>query len=366
MVLFLLLAATSILYAYNNHTAYRLTLVYLPFIVVAIGLAWIIAAPKGGKRLIAVWVLTLAYVGIYAIFHGGMGPGGYMGDENDVALAAAMGLPFALFGLGSRHLMIKIGSSVLTFIFVSASVASLSRGGMIAMAAVGLYYFVSTEHKFRKGFLLVAVLLGTLSFAPDKYISELQSIGGEMKSDSEYSTGQIRLFLWAAGVNAFKDNPILGVGAGNYPWVVGKYQPTEGNWPASYFRRDRTKQAAHSFYIQLLAEHGLTGILVVGFLIMRFFSNLGRIAKESMQAEPNTAEDWGYLSPRLLALALIGSMIGFLSAGIFLSVLNYPHLFYLIGMGAGLEVATLKDSQGERADGGELTERREVGKGHLT
>lgn len=362
MVVFLLLAASSMFYAYNNYQAYRITLIYIPFVGVAIAFAWMMATPKGRNRVVAVWLLTLAYVGIYAIFHSGGGPGGYVSDENDMALTVAMGLPFALFGLESQRPMIKIGSWVLTFIFVAASVASFSRGGMIAMASGVLFYLLYTQHKFRKSLLVATLILMILSLAPDRYLSELKSIRGELTANSEFSTGTIRRFMWATGVNAFMDNPILGVGAGNYPMVVGVYQPTKGNWPDAFFNRGRTMQSAHSFYIQILAEHGLAGIVLFGFLIKRFFSNLHRIVKENMQAEANDTEIWGHLSPRLLSLALMGSMIAFLSAGIFLSVLAYPHFYYLIGMGAGLEAATRRDPGSEMADDEELAGHRKIGK----
>ena len=215
------------------------------------------------------------------------------------------------------------------------------------MAAVGLYYFAFTQHKFRKGMLVLTMFLMTLSFAPDEYISQFQSISGEVESDSQYSTGQIRFFMWATAFNAFNDNPIFGVGAGNYRWSVGKYQPTQGNWPSAFFERDRTMQAAHSFYFQLLAEHGLLGIAVFGFLIMRFFKTLRKIVREDAQGKYKHMESWGIFSTSYLALALMGSMIGFLSAGIFLSVLNYPHFFYFVGMGAGLEVACLECIPGD-------------------
>ncbi len=340
MLVYLSLAAISILFAENNFAAYRWTLVYLPFVGIAIGFAWIMSAPKTSKQLIFVWLASLAYVSFYAITHNGRGPGGYAGDENDMALTAAMGLSFALFGVGTKSGWFKVVSAVLIFLFITSSVISFSRGGMIAMGAVGLFYFVSTENKIRKGFLVMALISLTLSFAPQKYVSELQSIGGELESDSAYSTGQIRLFMWAAAINAFKDNPILGVGAGNYSWSVGKYQPTEGNWPPAFFVRDRTRQSAHSFYFQLLAEQGIVGVSVIGFLVIRFFRNLNRIAKSRSYTEPDEAGGWGYLSRPYLALAIMGAMIGFLSAGVFLSVLNYPHFFYLIGMGAGLEIAS--------------------------
>jgi len=145
--------------------------------------------------------------------------------------------------------------------------------------------------------------------------------------------------MWTTAINVFKENPVLGEGAGNFPWVVGQYQPREGNWPASFFRRDRYLQSAHSFYFQLIAEHGLVGILIIGFLIRRYFKSLWRIAKETKCYGQAELASWDYLSPNLLANALIGSMIGFLTGGIFLSVLIYPHFFYLLGMGAGLEVA---------------------------
>ncbi len=71
-----------------------------------------------------------------------------------------------------------------------------------------------------------------------------------------------------------------------------------------------------------------------------------------MHADPRSAQVWGYLSPRLLALALMGSMIGFLSAGIFLSILIYPHFWYLIGMAAGLEIAVSNNSKRDSGDSG--------------
>jgi len=313
--------------------------------------------------LITVWVLTLGYVSAFAILHGGRGPGGHTGDQNDAAVVAAMGLSFALFGVGSADPKVRRISIILCAVFLVASIATLSRGGMIAMVSVALFYFLVTSHKFKKLIVIAIVIFGTFSFAPDQYFSEMASIDDDVKSDSQYSTVQIRLFMWATAINAFEDNPILGVGAANYTWVVGRYQPTEGNWPDSFFRRSRTGQAAHSWYFQILSEQGLVGVTVFGFLIFRFFRGLRRIVKQSVMAENRADDVWRFLSPKLLALALMGSMIGFLSAGVFLSILTYPHFYYLIGMGAGLELAVANREPDSQSGGEKLVSDRSASNG---
>jgi hypothetical protein len=75
-------------------------------------------------------------------------------------------------------------------------------------------------------------------------------------------------------------------------------------------------------------------------------SVLSEIAKKP---DKDVSDDWGYLSPRLLANATIGSMIAFLTGGVFLSVLTYPHFFYLLGIGAGLGVACRVDHESPEA-----------------
>jgi O-antigen ligase len=337
MTAYLFLVVVSITYANNYYTAYRSSLGYFGFIVVAFGIAWVMSGPRGARLMTGVWFLVLACVGGIGILSGGIGPGGYVGDENDFAMTAAIGLSLALFGAESKSRGIRFIAISASVLFVTAIILSFSRGGFVALVAVALFYLSKTANRGKKVGLLMLGFVLMFALAPNKFVSEVGSIRADATANSASSTGTIRLFMWTTAVNAAADNPLFGVGAGNFPGVVGKYQPKSGNWPPSFFRRDRSTQAAHSFYFKLLAEHGLIGILIVGYLIRHYFSVLSAIAGDTKNAHNEAV--WGYVNPNLLAKGLMGSMVGFLTAGLFLSVLMYPHFFYLLGMGAGLQVA---------------------------
>ena len=70
---------------------------------------------------------------------------------------------------------------------------------------------------------------------------------------------EIRLVL-------FFDNPVMGVGQGNYPWHVGEIEEEMG---VQWQTRSLSGRAAHSLYFTLLPELGLIGTLIY-FLIVVF------------------------------------------------------------------------------------------------
>jgi len=46
-------------------------------------------------------------------------------------------------------------------------------------------------------------------------------------SDTTEGTADLRLEVWKIGLRMFAANPVLGVGADNFRWVVGDYQSQE-------------------------------------------------------------------------------------------------------------------------------------------
>ncbi len=78
-------------------------------------------------------------------------------------------------------------------------------------------------------------------------------------------------------------------------------------------------------YFDLLAECGLLGVLLIGSVLFLNFRNLREVI---------TLDRRGRCPPSLgdLARCLRLSWVGFLVAAAFLSVLGYPHLYYLTAL----------------------------------
>ena len=100
-----------------------------------------------------------------------------------------------------------------------------------------------------------------------------------------------RVSQWYAGWQMFANNPILGVGIGNYPKAYETYSLP--GWPTGVGH-------AHNYYLNLLAEGGL--LTFVAFLF--FLGIAWRLAAVTWRRAPDT---WG----RILALGLMGSLAAF-------------------------------------------------------
>ena len=219
-------------------------------------------------------------------------------------------------------------------------VASQSRGGFVGLAGAVAYCLFYSANRARN-FAIIA--LGGLIFflsIPSDYKDELGSI-----SETKSGTAEARFFLWTAGTNMWIDNPVLGVGALNSPWLIGDYQPkAEDNGglfsDRGYRERDWTMTPMHSIYFEILAETGLVGIGLFGSCVWLHFAAIGRTrkrARSSRAADPDLKRD-----AELYGVSLAGAMIAFLVCGLFLSILYYPFFYYFTALAAAYEVMIMR------------------------
>lgn len=335
-VVFFLVIAKSIPFAANNRAVWEVVYVMLPYLVLAFAVAWLMSWQKSFRWIAWAFVIIIAYCGVYAIGHGGRGPGGYVGDENDLALAMCIGLPFALFGFDHFSGWKRWACAALGLVFVAAIIASFSRGGFLGLAAVILHYLLTLGNKIRKLLLVVVAVSAFLTFAPQEYLDEIASIQEDAELDPErHTTGMNRLWLWTTAINMFKAHPIMGVGGYNYSYQAGNYQPTSGDWPSQYFRRRWSGRTTHSVYFLLLAELALPGLAVFAYIVWAHFVRLRALSRIGRKREDLPADIQRDIA--LYANALAGGMVGFLAAGTFISVLYYIHFWLLSAMGVALE-----------------------------
>ena len=113
----------------------------------------------------------------------------------------------------------------------------------------------------------------------------------------------------------FFDHPSLGVGPGNYPARYVEYSQRIGLDPRPDAR------TPHNLYLETLAEVGLAGFLVFGFLLASAVAG----AWHARRALPG--------KDALLAEGIFVAVVGFLINGIFLHGAYPRYLWLVIGLG---------------------------------
>ena len=330
-ILILCLTAIQVPIASNNYAAYMFTRNVYASAAISLCLAWILQDYKSFRFVLVIWLLCLAYVAAYGATHGGHGPSGFTGDENDMALSCCIALPIAFFGFERNRGILRILAGALMALFPVAIVVSFSRGGFVGLAAVGLFCFYFSRYKGRNLLLGLVVIAIFFAAAPQEYIDEIESI-----QNTEQGTAETRQFLWSAGYNMWKSHPILGVGGGGSNFLIGRYQPDGEEYSSKdYTERSWGGSALHSAYVQLLAEFGLVGVFLYTGMVILHFKGMSRLRREVSAALPPRHPLVNQVE--MYAGGLSGAMVGFLVPALFLSVVGYPYIWYISAFGLALD-----------------------------
>lgn len=297
-------------------------------------------SPRKVRVLIDALIGLHCYLAIFALLQNGFGPGGFVGDENDVALAINTMMPLAFCSLlGAQTVRGRLLYLMAVVIMVAGVVATKSRGGFLGLVAVIAYCFLFSPRK-KMGLAIGGVLLLCgLAIVPASYWAEIATIGRDAESD--VGTGAHRKNLWGVAMNMFWSNPIFGVGLNNFPWNAGDYMPVE---LMEHEGRSYMGTAAHSVYFTILAETGAAGALLIAAIAYFSVKSIRSIlaGARKMEALPDlgvkTRAD--LLEIKGMAYGLGGGMIGYGVSGIFLTAFVYPHFWYVVALIVALAKVT--------------------------
>lgn len=188
---------------------------------------------------------------------------------------------FACAALGWLTAMLSLSKAV----FIS---------GLIAYVLTFAFALVFSNKRFRRSviavgigfvFLTAVVQIGT-QFA-GKAPATVAYISGEAEKDR--STSQFRVFVWRVGLEMAKENPLLGVGADNFGFAFNKsrasFSRANPGSPLLGVAEDHLAERAHNEPLQVLAETGVPGLVILGllfsipaiFIVRHMFSEKGRI-----------------------------------------------------------------------------------------
>ncbi len=337
---FLALSALSVFYALNSFAAYIAARQTFGNVVIALAVTWLMSRRRNFVLGVWFWILMMSYQAQFAALHGGVGTGGFIGDENDVALGCCVALSFSLPGTVYLRGWRRIASGALALLFTVAIVVSVSRGGFVGLVALVTCGVLVSPNRIRNFVILAAAALVFYASVPPNYKAEVASIF----ENKEHDTGEARVFLWRTAWQMWLEHPVVGVGVGNFNWNAGRYQikAKSGRFASrEYVERDWTMAAVHSFYFTILSETGTVGSLLVIGMIYGHFATIWRTRRfiaGHPQASPQLRRD-----THLYGVGLAMAMVGFLTAGAFLSVAYYPYLWMLSGLSVAWERAMLAE-----------------------
>lgn len=137
-----------------------------------------------------------------------------------------------------------------------ASIALLltqSRGGLLAFIAILLVYvcFSAKDRKTRVRRVAIA-LVGCL------LVGAVAGFFFQRLTEIDDFTAVSRLAIWGGAFTVFARSPVSGTGFGNLRGLMGGLLNLPDGWTGD----------AHNLYLELLAETGVIGFLVFGFLII--------------------------------------------------------------------------------------------------
>lgn len=157
--------------------------------------------------------------------------------------------------------------SCYTMVILNSRMAVLVIIGCVILYCLFILFF-RREYKVYKVFIML--FLGTfLTFVslPNSYKEHLKTSFYTKNNGSN----EARIIMWKAGINIFKENPILGIGTAPKTAKKELVKYVENNmkdhWLANDFIKNQPYSRLHSMYIDFFVQNGIFGIL---YLLLLF------------------------------------------------------------------------------------------------
>ncbi len=252
---------------------------------------------------------TIASGGKYA-FEGP--PDSFIADRNSLAVAFVMIIPMLIYlGNHLQQKWLRYACLAAIPVFIIAVLGTQSRGGLIALGAVGVWVILRSKRRFigLAGLAITGVL--AVGFMPDTWTSRMQTV----ETFDQDSSMQGRLQMWRYAIDLTADNPIIGGGFRTFAnrRLAGNYLPS-----------GIPLRASHSVYYEALGEHGMPGLFFYVLILAAYFFTCNKIVNLSKSINDlKWANDLGAM--------LQASLVGFAVGGALLEIVVFD-IFYTFAM----------------------------------
>ncbi|HUD71671.1 MAG TPA: O-antigen ligase family protein [Dongiaceae bacterium] len=322
---FVAISALSIMPSYDNEVAVRQTLTYVQLFVIMMMVSSAIRSTGAAQRVLRMLVLGMTIASAHGLLTYGLGyaktTAGFIGNRNLMAGYLAFGIPcaYVLFQ-ASRGVLERLAMLISLPVQFLAMALTFSRTGMIVLGVVimVLGYRLSRERGFR---ILAATALMLVIIAislPGAFYDRMASIGSSVKNQEE--TWGERVELSAAGMRMIAAHPFIGVGAGNFPLLVGRYGRS------GYIRSGQW--ASHNTYVGVGAESGLGALAAYVAAVVIAFLRLREIIRDGRQVDPRLV---------LFAIGVEASLVGFMVSSLSGNFEKIKFLYVFLGLVLALD-----------------------------
>ncbi len=269
-----------------------------------------------------IWViaLSLGYYGvkggIFTIVHGGefrvQGPTGtFFAGNNEMALVLAMLIPLIRYlHLQATQQWVRWGLASAMVLSGVAAIGSQSRGGLLAMAAMGLFLWFKSRHKFVMTVYMAIAVAIMASVMPQEWYDRMDSI----KNYQEDASALGRINAWHTAFNVAKDR-ITGGG-----FEVFRAPTFHQYAPEPWRVHD-----VHSIYFEVMGEHGFIGFGI--FILLAVFAWL-RANQVIRECKNDPQRKWA----SDLAAMIQVSLVGYGAGGAFLGLAYFDLTYHLMIM----------------------------------
>ncbi len=257
--------AVSVIWAENSGAVYESLLRYA---LNTLLLLIVFSALRTNRHV--VWVLTGFVVG--AAFSAAYGlvvppdPGvgerlsgrGLHPNESAALFVAAAVLAAALAASLRDRPLSRFAAAIGALICTYGAMLTLSRGGLVALAAA-LIAAILMAGRWRRA---VAALAAVVVLGAVGYFGVVASPDAKARvTNVAEGGGTGRVDIWTIGWRMVQDEPLRGVGSGNFKYRSVHYLLEPGALERADYIVDDPK-VAHNTYLQVLAELGIVGLVL--------------------------------------------------------------------------------------------------------
>ena len=251
------------------------------------------------------WVATLSIAfygvkgGVFTLTTGGgsmvLGPdGSFISGNTEISLAITMVMPLLRYlQLQTTSRWIRWGLWGCIALCAAAVLGSHSRGGMLALAAMGGFLWIKSRKKVVLGMGIALVAASMLSFMPDSWFARMDTINTYEQDASAMG----RINAWHFAFNLAKDRPLTGGGFG---------VATDESF-ARWAPNPLDVHDMHSIWFQVLGEQGFVGLglfLILWWLTWRLAAGIIKSCKARKELR------WAGDLAAMIQVSYIGYWVG--------------------------------------------------------
>jgi len=291
--------------------------VFLKILVIVLSLMFAVNSIQRLVKLLSFQTAAMAIMAAVSAssYRGGRAEGVVGGDfnnPNDFALSVVLVLPLAFtFFISSRGFVRRAIWALAFALLCYAVLITYSRTGFLALIAAAIAGIFQYRHEFIERPLLVVGIgitaITLIALGPVNYWHRTATIFHP--EEDETGSAQQREFLLRRSVTLTLENPVLGVGPGNFAALSGVWRVT------------------HNTYTELSCEAGIPALVLFLWLLLRTFKNLDKVRKTTNAGS----------SPHLLASGIRTSMWALIVGAFFTSLTYHFFPYFLIAYAVALE-----------------------------